>query len=160
MAGDVVEPAMRRHDEIIEKAIASQSGEVVKKTGDGFMAVFANPKGAVSAAVESQRTLGAEAWEAAIAAFTVRIGIHTGSGQLVNGDYLGSTNKAARIEAAGHGGQILVSAATGELVDEPADLLGYRDLGDHYLRGLSHPERLYQVTGDGLMEDFPPIRTE
>jgi class 3 adenylate cyclase len=66
------------------------------------MAVFANPTEAVSAAVESQRTLSAEAWEAAIADFTVRMGIHTGSGQLVNGDYLGSApNKAARIEAAG-----------------------------------------------------------
>ena len=67
MADDVMGRAIRRHDEIIEKAIASQSGEVVKKTGDGFMAVFANPTEAVSAAVESQRTLGAEAWEAAIA---------------------------------------------------------------------------------------------
>ncbi len=106
MAGDVMGRAIRRHDEIIEKAIASQSGEVVKKTGDGFMAVFANPTEAVSAAVESQRMLGAEAWDAAIADFAVRMGIHTGSGKVVNGDdYLGSTpNKAARIEAAGHGG--------------------------------------------------------
>lgn len=161
MAGHAMEPAMRRHDEIIEKAIASQSGEVVKKTGDGFMAVFANPIGAVSAAVESQRTLGAVPWDEAIADFAVRMGIHTGSGQVVNGDYLGSApNKAARIEAAGHGGQILVSAATRELADDAADLLGFRDLGDHYLRGLSRPERLYQVTGDGLLEDFPPIRTE
>ncbi len=161
MAGDAMERAMRRHDAIIEKAIASQAGEVVKKTGDGFMAVFANPTGAVSAAVESQRALGAEAWDEAIADFAVRMGIHTGSGQVEKGDYLGSApNKAARIEAAGHGGQILVSAATRELVDEAADLLGFRYLGDHYLRGLSRPERLYQVTGDGLMEDFPPIRTE
>ena len=162
MAGDAMERGIRRHDEIIEKAIASQSGDVVKKTGDGFMAVFANPAEAVWAAVESQRTLGAEAWEAAIADFAVRMGIHTGSGQLVNDDdYLGSApNKAARIEAAGHGGQILVSAATRELVEEAADLLRFRDLGDHYLRGLSRPERLYQVTGDGLMKDFPPIRTE
>lgn len=161
MAGDAMERAMRRHDAIIEKAIASQAGEVVKKTGDGFMAVFANPTGAASAAVESQRALGAEAWDEAIADFAVRMGIHTGSGRVEKGDYLGSApNKAARIEAAGHGGQILVSAATRELVDEAADLLGFRDLGDHYLRGLSRPMRLYQVTGDGLMEDFPPIRTE
>ncbi len=161
MASDAMERAMRRHDAIIEKAIASKTGEVVKKTGDGFMAVFANPTGAASAAVESQRALGAEAWDEAIADFAVRMGIHTGSGRVEKGDYLGSApNKAARIEAAGHGGQILVSAATRELVDEAADLLGFRDLGDHYLRGLSRPERLYQVTGDGLMEDFPPIRTE
>jgi adenylate cyclase len=161
MAGDVMQRAMRRHDEIIEKAIASQSGEVVKKTGDGFMAVFADPTGAVVAAIESQQSLAAEAWDEAIADFAVRMGIHTGSGHVEEGDYIGSApNKAARIEAAGHGGQVLVSAATRELIDEAADQLGFRDLGDHYLRGLSRSERLYQVTGDGLMEDFPPIRTE
>ncbi len=161
IAPDAMEPALRRHDEIIDKSIASHAGTVVKKTGDGFMAVFADPASAVAAAVEAQRMLATEPWDDAIAGFAVRMGIHTGSGRVEDGDYLGTApNKAARIEAAGHGGQILMSASTRELVDEATGSFDFRDLGDHYLRGLSRPERLYQITGEGLLGDFPPIRTE
>lgn len=89
------------------------------------------------------------------------MGIHTGSAEPEHDDYVGpSPNRAARIESAGHGGQILLSAACWELVGERARTIGARDLGEHYLRGLSRPERLYQVTGAGLAEGFPPLVTE
>lgn len=153
--------AIRRHDEILAKAIESHRGVVVKKTGDGFMAAFGDPAGAVRAAIQAQQALGAERWDEALGDLAVRMGIDTGPGQPEGGDYLGPTpNRAARIEAAGHGGQILLSAATHELVADAADGIGFRDLGEHYLRGLARPVRLYQATGAGLATDFPPLHTE
>lgn len=160
-APDAMERAIRRHDEIIEKAIELHNGAVVKKTGDGFMAVFTDSSNAIAAAVEAQLWLITEPWDEAISDFAVRMGIHTGSGEVEQGDYLGLVpNKAARIEAAGHGGQILVSGTTLKLVDDIGDSIGFRDLGDHYLRGLAQPERLYQITKSGLPTGFPPPRTE
>ncbi|MFQ5967218.1 MAG: adenylate/guanylate cyclase domain-containing protein [Acidimicrobiia bacterium] len=156
-----MEHSMGRHDEILEKAIESGAGHIVKKTGDGFMAVFADPSNAVSAAIESQQGLAAEPWDEAVGDFEVRMGLHTGPAEPKEGDYLGpALNRAARIEAAGHGGQILLSAATRELIGEAKDSVGFRDLGEHYLRGLSRPERLYQVTASSLAADFPPLHTE
>lgn len=160
-AGSAMEAAMRRHDSILDAAIKSHEGQIVKKMGDGIMAAFAEPEGAVAAAVESQAGLRSERWPSEVAELSVRMGIHSGAAEPLAGDYLGpALNRAARIAAAGHGGQILVSAATRELVGDAADDIGYRDLGDHLLRGLTRPERLYQVTTAGLETDFPPLRTE
>jgi adenylate cyclase len=156
-----MEKAMHRHDEILEEAIGSRGGHIVKKMGDGLMAVFTDPANAVSAAVVAQEGLSAEPWDEAVGDFAVRMGLHTGPAQPEGGDYLGpALNRAARVEAAGHGGQILLSAATRELVGDSLESVGFRDLGEHYLRGLARPERLYQVTAAGLAADFPPLHTE
>ncbi len=156
-----MEAAIRRHDEILEKAIESHAGIVIKKLGDGLMAVFADPVSAVAAATDAQLAFGEEGWDEPVRDFAVRMGIHTGSAEPEHDDYVGPTpNRAARIEAAAHGGQILLSAATWELVCEAPVAIDARDLGEHYLRGLSRPERLYQVTGLGLGESFPPLVTE
>jgi len=145
-----MESAMVVHDEIVGKAIADHNGRVVKKTGDGFMAAFADPLDAVSAALDAQALLGAAEWDTAVNLITVRMGVHTGPGTPIDGDYLGpSVNRAARIEAAGHGGQILVSAATRELVANRADGVRFRNLGQHHLRGFSRSEGIYQVDSSG-----------
>ena len=113
-ARSAMETAIRRHDEIFEEEIESRGGVIIKKMGDGLMAVFPDPTDAVRVAVESQRRLRTEPWEDAVHDFAVRMGIDTGSIRPVNGDYVGPIpNRAARIEAAGHGGQIV--AVDGDL---------------------------------------------
>lgn len=160
-AGDEMAVAVAQHDELLESAITTRNGSVVKKMGDGFMAVFSDPAAAVAAALEAQQALRSTSWGQSTGDLRVRVGIHTGPGQPTNGDYVGpSPNRAARLEAAGHGGQILVSAATRELVGDRIDDTRFRDLGEHQLRGLSRLERIFQVTGDDLEAEFPPLRTE
>lgn len=160
-ARSAMEVAIRRHDAILDKAIESRDGRIIKRMGDGIMAAFASPEEAVSAAIAAQAGLEAEPWAAEVGALAVRMGIHSGPAQPEAGDYLGpALNRAARIAAAGHGGQILVSAATRELIDNAGGEVGFRDLGDHQLRGLTRPERLYQVTAPGLETDHAPLRTE
>lgn len=152
---------MREHDELLGTLIASHGGHLIKKMGDGLMAAFSDPLEAVTAAMESQRAIEAATWPAEIGDLSVRMGLHTGPAQPEDGDYLGPTlNRAARISAAGHGGQILVSAATRETCSEAAAGIEFRDLGDHRLRGLTRPERIYQIVADGLRVEFPPLRTE
>jgi class 3 adenylate cyclase/predicted ATPase len=147
------------HNTILGEAIDGHGGHVVKTMGDGYMAVFGRPDQGIGAAVAAQRALLAADWGEGMAPLQVRMGVHTGNVDLVDGDYLGpDVNRSARIEAAGHGGQILVSAATKEMAAamEGVETL---DLGRHELRGLSRPERIYQVVSEGLIRDFPALRT-
>ena len=132
--------ALARHDEVLRSAIEASSGQVVKTTGDGFHAAFATATDAVEAAVAAQLALVAEVW-AETGSLRVRMGIHTGEAQHREGDYYGpAVNRAARIMRVGHGGQVLVSGATAELLRDtlPAggDLV---DLGSHRLRDLDRP---------------------
>ncbi len=160
-AGASMEGAIVHHDRLVGDVIGACNGHVVKKTGDGFMAVFADPANAVAAATAMQSALESTAWDGEVERLRVRIGIHTGPGEPLDGDYLGpAPNRAARIEAAGHGGQVLVSAATRELCGDRADPAEFRDLGEHHLTGLSRVERIYQVEEPGHSEEFPPLRTE
>jgi predicted ATPase/class 3 adenylate cyclase len=160
-ARTAMQAAVATHDAILDEAIDRHRGHVVKKLGDGFMAAFADPADAVVAAFDAQRMIGGTDWEDAVGLLRVRMGVHTGPGEPIDGDYLGpSLNRAARIEAAGHGGQILTSAATRELIGDRLDRILFRDLGEHHLRGLTRTERIYQVTGEGLETDFPPLLTE
>ncbi len=157
---DLMRSALARHDAILRAAIAAAGGEVVKSTGDGMMAVFDNPAAAVTASMEAQRALATEAWPDSCP-IRVRMGIHTGSAESRGGDYFGPTvNRTARIMAAGHGGQVLVSAATADLlgVVVPGDLR-LRDLGDHRLKDLGRAERLFQLTDPALPSEFPPLAT-
>ena len=152
--------ALARHDAILSDAIACTEGAVVKTTGDGMVAVFEHPQGAVRAAFDAQQQLGSESW-GETGPLRCRIGIHVGPAQQRADDYFGPTlNRTARIMAAGHGGQILLSGTAAELVrnDLPADT-GLVDLGQHRLKDLARPEHLFQLTGAGLTESFPPLAT-
>jgi class 3 adenylate cyclase len=124
--------ALARHDEILRDAVGKRGGVVVKTTGDGLHAAFATAHDAVAAAVEAQRGLDAEPWMLPDP-LLVRMGVHTGEADLRDGDYFGtSVNRAARVSAVAHGGQIIVSHATEALVRDhlPAEVtLG--DLGEH-----------------------------
>ena len=138
--------ALTAHDEVLRSAIEAHGGWLFKHTGDGVCAAFGSARAAIDAATDAQRRLG----------LPVRMGIATGEAQERDGDYFGpALNRAARVMAVGHGGQILVAATTAALVDG-ADLL---DLGERRLRDLSGAHRLFQVRGDGLAEVFPELRT-
>jgi predicted ATPase len=153
----VMQRALARHDEIVRGEITSHEGVVVKTTGDGAHAVFADASDAIDAAIAAQLALAAEAWSLP-EPLRVRMGIHSGPAELRDGDYYGtSVNRAARIMSVAHGGQIVVSAATSELVrDTPVELI---DLGEHRLRDLGLPERMFQVVGEGLGREFGPVRS-
>jgi len=150
--------ALARHDEILTGAVDDAGGSVLKTTGDGLIAVFDSVSDSLSAALDSQRALEEEQW-GPTGSLRVRMGIHTGDTESREGDYFGpAMNRAARIMAAGHGGQVLVSgtaAASGYL--PPGVQL--RDLGMHRLKDLTEPEHLYQVMHEGLRSDFPAPRT-
>jgi len=149
---DAMQPALARHDEILRAAIEQHDGCVVKTTGDGFHAAFANAHDAIAAAVAAQLALVREPWPAT-GPLVVRMGIHAGPAELRDGDYYGTAvNRAARLMSAAHGGQVVVSLATEELVQESGvELL---DLGEHSLRDLARPERVFQVVHPDLPREF------
>jgi predicted ATPase len=133
------------HDKVLRTAIEAYDGFVFSHTGDGFVAAFASPMSAVNAAIDAQRELG----------LPVRMGLATGEAELRDGDYFGTVlNRAARVMAAGHGGQILLAESTAGLVSG-VDLL---DLGPRRLRDLPTPVGVFQVQADGLQTDFPALR--
>jgi hypothetical protein len=130
---------------------------VVKTTGDGFHAAFATASDAVDAAIDAQIGLVAEPWPDT-GPVRVRMGVHTGAAEVRGGDYYGtSLNRAARLMSVGHGGQVLVSLATNELVRDSGVEL--EDLGSHHLRDLGEPERIFQVVHPQLDTDFAPLRS-
>ena len=154
--GEVLE----RHDEILTAAIGNNRGTVVKTDGDSFFAVFEVAADAVAAAVEAQRTLAAGPFPED-APVKVRMGLHTGLGALGGSDYIGlDVHRAARISAAAHGGQVVLSETTAILIERglPDDLT-LHDLGKHRLKDLSDPEAILQVSVSGLPTDFPVLRT-
>jgi predicted ATPase/class 3 adenylate cyclase len=152
--------AAARHDQLLQAAVADNGGHVVKMRGDGLHAVFASVQGAIAAAVAGQRALQAEEWPGDIERMPVRMGLHSGSAQLRDGDYFGpAVNRAARLHDAGHGGQILLSQVSVGLIDGhlPEDV-SLRDLGRHQIKDFPAPERVYQVLARELPERFPPLR--
>ena len=132
----------------------------MKTTGDGFHAVFPTAHDAVTAAVAAQTALLADEWNIT-ETVRVRMGIHTGEAESRDGDYSGSVvNRADRLMSVAHGGQIIVSTATEELLHDVApEKYGFVDLGQHRLRDLARPERLFQVTHPDLGQEFAPLRT-
>jgi predicted ATPase/class 3 adenylate cyclase len=160
LAGSRWEALLARHRELIRAAVAAFDGVEVATEGDGFFVAFSRTSDAIAAAVEAQRMLAAEAWPAE-GNVRVRMGIHTGDGRLdADGDYVGAdVHRAARVAAAGHGGQVLLSETTSALIGDslpPGVLL--RGLGEHRLKDL-RPERVSQLVVDGLQAEFPPIRS-
>ena len=148
------------HIGLIREAVAGHAGVVVRTEGDATFAVFPEARAAVGAAIDAQRALAAHDWPDGID-LRVRMGLHSGEAYLAGDDYGGfEVNRAARIAAVGHGGQILLSDPTRALIlDGLADGVEIRDLGTHALRDVPRPERLYQLDVPGLHQDFPPLRT-
>jgi predicted ATPase/class 3 adenylate cyclase len=150
---------LEQHRQALRSGFEQHGGVEIGTEGDSFFVVFETPASAVAAAVEGQQALARTDWpdEAPI---RVRMGIHTGDGLLADGSYVGpDVNRAARIAAAGHGGQVLVSETTAALVADrlpPATRL--RSLGRHRLKDL-RPQELAQLDVDGLATEFPPIRS-
>ena len=143
---DAMRVALAAHDELLRTAIEGHGGWLFKHTGDGVCAAFASPRCAVDAAVAAQRALQ----------LPVRMSIATGEAELRGADYFGPVlNRAARIMAAGHGGQILLAESTAGLLSG-VDLL---DLGTHELRDLPRPQRVVQLCHPDLRNDFPPLRS-
>src|SRR5262245_22677231 len=142
---EAMREALARHDAILRDAVAQHGGAVVKTTGDGLHAVFTIATAAVAGAVDAQRALIDEAWPLP-EPLLVRMGIHTGHAELRSGDYYGTAvNRAARIASVAHGGQIVCSLATEELVrDDVSTDVALVDLGEHSLRDLARPEHLIQ----------------
>jgi predicted ATPase/class 3 adenylate cyclase len=157
---DGMPAALTQHDEILRAAVSSHGGHVVKTTGDGLFAVFARADSAVAAGLAAQRSLAAATWGVP-GRLRARIGLHTGYSEFLGGDYHGpAVNRAARLCAAGHGDQVLISGATqaliGENLPEGAELV---DLGEHQLRDVARPMRVFQLVHPTLPAEFPPIRS-
>jgi predicted ATPase/class 3 adenylate cyclase len=137
--------ALAAHDEVLRNEIEAHGGFLFKHTGDGVCAAFSSPTAAVNAAIAAQRKLE----------LPVRMGMATGEAELRDGDYFGAVlNRAARVMAAGHGGQILLAEQTAGLLSG-VDLV---DLGPRRLRDLATPVGVFQVRAPGLRSDFPPLR--
>ena len=149
-----------RHAEILRTAFAAHDGHEIDTQGDAFFAAFGRARDAVAAAVDAQRALAEEEWPQQTTV-RVRMGLHTGE-PLVGGErYVGiGVNRGARICSAGHGGQVLLSNTTRELVEDdlPGDVR-IVDLGEHQLKDLPRPERIFLLAVDGLRSAFPPLRT-
>src|SRR5260221_7610818 len=151
---------LAEHRRLVRAALDAHGGQEVDMQGDAFFAAFARAGDALAAAIQAQRALAAQRWPQDVAV-RVRMGLHSGAPLPTEGGYVGlDVHRAARVGAAAHGGQILLSLAAAELVrdDLPAGA-SLRDLGEHQLKDLQRPERLFQLVLPDLPADFPPPRT-
>jgi predicted ATPase/class 3 adenylate cyclase len=134
--------ALARHDELLQTSIAAHGGMVFSSMGDGMAAAFSSAASAVQAALAAQGLMAEETWPTAWP-IRVRMGVHSGQAELRDGDYFGTAvNRAARLMAVAHGGQVLVSGASAGLVDAA---VAWLDLGEHRLRDLDRPMHVFQV---------------
>jgi predicted ATPase/class 3 adenylate cyclase len=158
--GDLYRDVISQHHRILREAIALGRGTEVGTEGDAFFAVFRTPSGALATAVQAQRALTSSAWPDGHSV-RVRMGLHTGHAVLVGDDYMGlDIHLAARIAAAAHGGQVLMSEATRRLVEDALpDGVSVRDLGRHRLKDIERPEHLFDLAIEGLPSEFPHIRS-
>ena len=153
-----------RHDEILREAIESNHGYIFQIVGDSFSAAFHNAGDGLRAVLSAQRVLQAEAW-GETGALRVRMGMHTGTAELLtdgSGKYEGYATIAStqRVMSAAHGGQVLLTQTTQDLLQHelPKDVT-LRDMGEHRLKDLRAPQRLYQLSTPDLPQDFPPIKS-
>jgi DNA-binding NarL/FixJ family response regulator/class 3 adenylate cyclase len=153
--GDTYAGVLADHRRLVREAVAAQGGYEVDSRGDEFFLAFPTAAAAVDAAVSLQQSLASHDWPPG-SQVRVRIGLHTGRPALRDGAYFGmDVHRAARICQAGHGGQVLLSAATLEELDEAA--FPIEDLGEHELPGLPEPERIFQLDVPGLPTRFPAL---
>jgi class 3 adenylate cyclase len=152
--------ALTRHDEILKGAIEERGGYVFKTVGDAFCYAFTTATDALDAALEVQRTLFGEEWQETDP-LRVRMALHTGAAEERDGDYFGPpVNRLARVLSAGHGGQVLLSLPTQELVRDQLPVgTSLMDLGERRLKDLFRPERIFQPLAPELPSEFPPLRT-
>jgi predicted ATPase/class 3 adenylate cyclase len=148
------------HHGLLREAIAAGGGKELGSAGDGLYASFPSARAAVLAAIDGQQRLAAQAWPEGVTV-KVRMGLHTGEPAQAETGLVGlDVHRAARISAAGHGGQILLSRTARDLLgDELPPGVGLRDLGEYRLKDLPEPEHLYQVQAPGLATEFPAIRS-
>ena len=155
--------ALERHNAILDDVFSASGGLVVTSRGEGdsVFAVFQNARQAILAAVDAQRLLGNEPWPEGILV-NVRMALHTGEAELRQGEYHGhaAINRCGRLRALAHGGQVLISGTTRDLVyHHLPDGIGLKSLGEQKLRDIDLPEHIFQVTNADLREDFPPLKT-
>src|SRR5919112_4069983 len=155
-----MQAALARHDELLRWAIEERNGYVFKTVGDAFCAAFPTGPDALEAALETQRRVFSSEWEH-IGPLRVRMALHTGAAEERDGDYFGPPlNRVARLMSAAHGGQVLLSLPTQELVrDQLPKGTSLRYLGEHRLKDLFRPERVFQLLAPELPSEFPPLRT-
>jgi predicted ATPase/class 3 adenylate cyclase len=155
---EAMKVALTKHDSILRESIKSNHGHIIKTTGDGVHAVFAATIDAIKSITDAQQKIQEPLGELKI---KIRAGLHTGEAELRDGDYYGGVlNRAARLMSVAHGGQILISNATAELVREqlPASTT-LHDLGEHRLKDLVRPEHIFQINHAELASEFPPIKS-
>jgi serine/threonine protein kinase/class 3 adenylate cyclase len=151
---------LARHDALLKNIIEAHGGYIFKMVGDACCAAFSTAREALEAALAAQRALLAERWDRS-GPIRVRMALHTGVAEERDGDYFGPPlNRVARLLSAAHGGQVLLSSTTRGLCQ---DYLGSEvrltDLGEHHLKDLTHPERIFQLEAPDLLTNFPPVRT-
>jgi predicted ATPase/class 3 adenylate cyclase len=156
LGGERYTEALSLHRHLLRGAFERHGGYEVDYEGDAFFVAFSRAEDAVTAAASAQQALAAADWPED-QEFRVRMGIHTGEPLALPPKYVGlDVHRAARIMAAGHGGQVLLSQTTRDLLDQRYEL---RDLGGHRLKDLSGPQRLFQLRIDGLPNEFPALKT-
>src|SRR5215210_5473637 len=155
-----MQAALTRHDELLRWAIVKHGGYVFKTVGDAFCAAFPTGPDALEATLDTQRRLLSSEWEQT-GPLKVRMALHTGAAEERDGDYFGPpVNRVARLLSAAHGGQVLLSLPTQELVrDQLPSGTSLRYLGEHRLKDLFRPERVFQLVSPDMPSEFPPLRT-
>jgi YVTN family beta-propeller protein len=158
--GDRYGDVLREHQRIIREAATQRGGREIDTQGDSFFFAFARANAALGTAVAAQRALAEHEWPEG-AQVRVRMGLHTGEPAVAEERYLGmGVHRAARIGAVAHGGQVLLSNATRELVEDEAGGVSVRELGSYRLKDIDRPERLFQADIEGFPISFPPLRAE
>jgi DNA-binding SARP family transcriptional activator/streptogramin lyase len=157
--GDRYGELLEQHHRLVRTAFEQHDGEEIDSQGDAFFFAFRRARDAVRGAVEVQKRFAEARWPNG-ATIRVRVGIHTGEPGLAETIYHGlDVVLAVRISGAAHGGQTLVSSATRDLVGAALEDVGFEDLGEHRLKDLEQPQRIFQVTAPSLPSDFPPLET-
>jgi predicted ATPase/class 3 adenylate cyclase len=158
---EAMEPALARHNAILRAAIRAHGGHIFATAGDSACAAFATAPAALAAALAAQLALRSEPWPDA-APLRVRMALHSSVAEPRDGEYVGPTlNRVARLLGVAHGGQTLLTAAVQELVHDRLPPDGsLADLGEHYLRDLERPERVFQLCHPSLPSEFPPLRSQ
>jgi predicted ATPase/class 3 adenylate cyclase len=157
---DAYAEVLAQHHRIIRESLAAHGGREMDTQGDSFFAAFSSPSACVAAVIMIQRELGTHQWPAG-EVVRVRMGVHSGEASTTGTGLVGlEVHRAARVGAVAHGGQIVLSAAAAALVrDSLPAAASLRDLGLHRLKDLGTPEQIFQIRGEGLESDFPPLRS-